>query len=264
MRDSTLKLNDKTILIAGGFHTITQSLLTLLTEQGSDVALIGDSAADALRFVENLNDSREASPQYGRCLALPTRLADTSSVHDSVGRVAEAFGSPDVLVDLQWLTLTTEKRDGLKQNLISSIEQSLLVAEETLPFLYGKARGRLLFLCENLNSLYSTPTWNEPTSAQLTHELHSQLLSYCQKQQITRAEKNLFANVLQVGLIEEHLLAKWPKAPSIKLSLEKVKKEIPHIRMLEPLEVAASVAFFASPMSGAINGQLIPLRHGQT
>ena len=50
MKESSLKLQDKTVLLAGPFNGVTQAIVRAFTEFGADVALVCE--AQAGRYVD--------------------------------------------------------------------------------------------------------------------------------------------------------------------------------------------------------------------
>ncbi|MGE3386606.1 MAG: SDR family oxidoreductase [Bdellovibrionales bacterium] len=235
-RDSLLKLNDKTVAIVGAFNTMTQMILTHLSEQGADVALVGKESPEARRYVEHLNDQREIYPHYGRAGVINTELSNDKEAADLVGRVVHSFGRLDTLVD----TLPLVRTD-------LTLSESL--AQESLKFLTSRPRSRLMWLSPH-PALEPAPE---------TAKTLSRWRQYYSTEYIS---KNLTANELVIGVSDEFLLRKSPKSPSIKMTFEELKKTTPKARMLDPSELAAWVMFLSSPLSQAVNGQQLFIDHG--
>lgn len=235
-RDSLLKLNDKTVAVVGRFSSLTQMLLTFLTEQGADVAVVGPQSPEARRFVEHLNDQRELHPHNGRSGVILSELTQVTEAADVVARVVHSFGRLDCLVDM----LPCERSD---------LEISQALANESIKFLTSRQRSRIMWLTHH------------PT-LQPTPELHMQLRQLRHEFARQYAPKNLTANELILGVTEEYILRQSPKGPSIKLAFEELKKTLPTARLLDPGEVAAWVMFLSSPLSQAVNGQALFVDHG--
>lgn len=234
-RDSLLKLNDKTVAIVGEFSSMTQMILTHLSEQGADVALVGKESPEARRVCEHLNDQREIYPHYGRAGVIATDLGAAKDAGEIIARIVHSFGRLDTLVD----TLPCTRADFVL---------SAGLVQESLKFLTSRPRSRLIWL---------------------SHHRQLQDLSYADELKSLRTQmaeafgpKNLTANELILGVSEEFLLRRNPRAPSIKLALEDLKKQLPHARLLDPSEIAAWVMFLASPLSQAVNGQTLNVDHG--
>lgn len=235
-RDSLLKLNDKTVAIIGPFSSMTQVMLSSLTEQGADVALMTKEVPEARRFVEHINDQREVYPHYGRAGVIHSELTNPKEATDLIGRVVHSFGRLDSLVD----TLPILRPD-------LSVSEALIT--ESLKFLTSRPRSRLLWLTshpqlEPLPDVTQTiETWRKKYATQWN-------------------SKNLTANELTVGISDEFLLRRSPKGPSIKKTFEEFKSSQPGARILDASDLAAWVLFFVSPLSQAVTGQRVFIDHG--
>jgi NAD(P)-dependent dehydrogenase (short-subunit alcohol dehydrogenase family) len=235
IRETLLKLNDKTVAIVGEFTSMTQMTLTLLSEQGADVALIGKETPEARRYVEHLNDQREIYPHYGRAGVIATDLAKATDAADIVARVVHSFGRLDALVD----TLPCERTD---------LKLSAGLVKESVKFLTSRPRSRLVWLSHH-------PKLQELSSATDLKQLRTRMAEEF-------GPKNLTANELVLGVSEEFLLRRAPRSPSIKVAFEDLKKQMPRVRLLDPSEIAAWVMFLVSPISQAVNGQSLFIDHG--
>jgi NAD(P)-dependent dehydrogenase (short-subunit alcohol dehydrogenase family) len=235
IRDSLLKLNDKTVAIVGPFNSTNQMMLTLLSEQGADVALVGKETPEARRYTEHLTDQREIYPHHGRAGVISTRLDDPKEARDIVARIVHSFGRLDTLVD----TLPSERTD---------LSLSREIAQESLKFLTSRPRSRMIWLTQHRDLDSQTPSLE-------VRKLRDQLtLEY--------GPKGLTANELVIGVSEEYLLRKAPKGPSIKATLTEVKAQMPRARLVDPSEIASWVMFLASPLSQALNGHSLYIDHG--
>lgn len=235
-RDFFLKLNDKTVAIIGPFSTMTQMMLTTLTEQGADVALVTKETPEARRYVEHLNDQREIYPHYGRAGVISTELNNVNEASDLIGRVVHSFGRLDSLVDLLPLT---RKDLGLSE----------MLAQESVKFLTSRPRSRMMWLTPH--------PMLEPAP-----DIHEKVASWRKRFSMEHLAKNLTANELVVGISDEFLLRRNPQSPSIKKTFEEFKATQMNAKLLEPSELASWVMFLSSPLSQAINGQQLCVDHG--
>lgn len=230
-RDSLLKLSDKTVAIVGEFSSLTQTILTVLSEQGADVALVGKESPEARRYIEHINDQREIYPHFGRSGVIGVDLNSSFDANDVIGRVVHSFGRLDSLVD----TLPTYSMD---------LRASAGLAEAGIKFLISRPRSRILWLSHHAD-LARNPA--------LLDEL-AQLREAMSKEHGT---KNLTTNEFSLGVTEEYLLRNAPKSPSIKLAFEEMKKTMPTAKLHDPREIAAWVMFLSSPLSQGLNGQVL-------
>ena len=257
MRDSQLKLTDKTILLTGNLSQVGQSTAMTLTEMGANVIFLVDSEMinGAERVASNITDSREINDALGRAAALSIDI-NSKDYQEVLSRSAELFGGFDALVDLRLLdkdspiNLATSEED-FSQVIQEETDVISKLAEQTLPFLQGRNRGRIIFSYFNALKLQ----WPSETLTSEMEKLIQQYAGPSQKHRIT-------INSLGVGITDEYLLAKYPKSGSLKNALEEIQSETPTAAMVQASQVANVIAFLSSPMSSAITAQNINVNHG--
>lgn len=245
MRESPLRLSDKTTIVFGPPHALTQAIGSFMAEQGADVAFVGPSAGELRKFAENLMDNRQIRNSFGRSAAFETELNSEKDDMDAISRVAETFGGLDILIDTH-LTSFSEKEP--------SIEQRLRMARSALKFLEGRQRGRIVFLM----SKYAPESDSEFKLKGQDLESFQQALTGL-KDPVT--DKNVTINGVTVGVTEEFLLKHYPKF-SLKDGIEKLKQAYPQLHLVEPLEVAATAAFLASPLGAGICTHILHVDRG--
>lgn len=244
MRESPLRLNDKTVILFGPGHSLTQATGAFLAEQGADVAFVGPEAGSMRKFAENLMDNRQVHPSYGRSASFETDLKSQKDDLDVISKVAETFGGLEVIIDTHL--------DPLGSGTLT--ETRLRMAQSALQFLEGRQRGRILFF----SPLYEVADQNKFEVKQLDDKKVMQILSEVKKQNF---EKNISINALQIGITEDFLLTQFKGKP-LKESIENLKQRYPSFHILEALEVGAFAAFIASPISSGLNKQVIQLDKG--
>lgn len=246
MRDSALKLQDKTIFLAGPFTGITQGTMRTLTEMGADVAFVCDSAPHAGRYTEGLNEAREAYPKYGRAVHYPLSLKTAAQVQEAIGRVAESLGRMDVLVNA--LPLAWEPNISGEQ--INSVCDTLV--EKFLPFFQAKQRGRLIYMFEDasLDGL---------VEGRGKLEFHETLVKKISDTAEQLRGASTTVNGLALGVTEDFLLKNFSKSPSIRQSLDALKKSHKNVRLLESSDIGQTIAFLASSVSASLTGQVLRL-----
>lgn len=249
MKDSALRLQDKTILLTGPFNGTTQSVLRTMTEFGSDVALVSDQTPNASRFVEGLNDAREARPDYGRAAYFHLPLKQESDIREALGRMAEGFGRTDVLIDatpLSWDASTDGER---------ALAVSKHLAEQVLPFFAAKHRGRILYVFED----ESLGVLDRPG---ITADARRGLVAHIEALARTQRGKNITVNGLALGVTEDYILRHFAKAGSIRKSLEELQQGHPALKLVESTDVGLGAAYLASALSASLTGTVLRLTHG--
>ena len=248
MKDSALRLQDKTILLVGPFNGVTQACMRTLTEFGCDVAFVSDQTPNASRYVDGINEAREVHSNYGRAGFFNMPLKTESQVMEALGRVTESLGRVDALVDA-----TPMAWDGSTQG--TAIDICVLLAEKCLPFLLAKHRGRIVYLFEDTSLEEIVPTTN---TSGFRDTLNEKIVELAKQY----AQKNVTVNGLSVGLTDDFILKTYPKNPSIKKSIEELQKTFPSARLVETHDVALGVAYLASALSGSVTGQVLRLTQG--
>lgn len=133
--DSTFRLQDKNIAIVGSFSNLTQNLMASFCEYGSDVALLGPASREAVRYAENLTDTREIHQGNGRVFALEAELSSEAGAKEALAKAAQSFGGIDVIIETRPL-LSLEP---------AGTPDSAFIGE-AFKFLEGRGKGRMIFL----------------------------------------------------------------------------------------------------------------------
>lgn len=249
MTDSALRLQDKTILLTGPFNGVTQALVRMMTEFGSDIAFISQDTPNAIRYIDGVNEAREIRPQYGRAayLHLPTNNAE--EIREALGRMVETFGRMDILIDAYPLTWN-DKTDADK-----ALERCRLFNEAVIPFLIAKQKGRVIYLFEDecLGRL------NVPA---LPENLKRALETHIAESSRSLLGKNITVNGLSLGVTEDFVLRHFAKTGSIRKSLQELQQTHANIKLVESTDVGLGTAYLASALSGSLTGQILRLTHG--
>jgi NAD(P)-dependent dehydrogenase (short-subunit alcohol dehydrogenase family) len=248
MKDSALRLQDKTLLVVGPFNGITQSIIRAMTEFGADVGFVCEGST-ATRYVDGVNEAREVHPHYGRAAHYNLPLGNDKQIQDAFGRVVESLGRMDALIDASPLEWTAET------NPEAAVAVCLDLAEKVVPFLLAKQRGRIVYLFEDpsLDKLKTAPP-AEGSREVLTRAIQALALKY--------RLQNVTANALSVGVTDDFLLKNLPKSPSLKRSFEELQRAHAGIKLVEFHDIALGAAYLCSALSASLTGQVLRLTHG--
>jgi len=242
MKDSALRLQDKTILLVGPFNGVTQGILRTMTELGCDIAFMHDKSPNAHRYCEGLNEAREIHAHYGRAAHFALPLNSEREILDALGRLTESLGRVDVLVDAR----------ALEPFQLSALKD---LANQVIPFLRAKQRGRVVYIFED-ESLASLG------SSALTPEARTELQTHLVELASGNRSSQITVNGLSLGVTEDYLLKRFPESASIRKSLEKLQAEHAHLRLVETSDVGMGVAYVASALSASVTGQILRLTQG--
>jgi NAD(P)-dependent dehydrogenase (short-subunit alcohol dehydrogenase family) len=244
MRESFLKLNDRTVVLSGPMTQVTSAIVGILSERGSDVAMVlSDKVREAQRFAENVTDQREVHHHYGRVAAIESDMKDEASCSDAVSRSAEIFGSIDILIDTHLLGLSQQS-----PNYESLTKRALAMAKASFPYMEGRQKGRIIlmtndFLLKQENGASELQVFVQGLSAKIL-------------------DRNITANVISCGVTEEYLMEAYKGKKGLKDALEDMKQKHKCVRLIDAIEIASLVTFLASPVSSAICGETIHINSG--
>lgn len=247
-----LNLRERTALIVGPFTTTVQGLVMGLTQVGCDCVLVSTDNSTSQRFCNQINDSREINPKFGRALSIQSSLKNADDIRDAIGTAAQSFGSVDLYIDAQISHKVNkfkigESLDYLDAEIQENFKSSVMMTHAVLNFLKNRKRGRILYL---MNDNYNDPVVAGARGA---------LLPFAQTLAKQVAEFNITVNILKIGLTEEYLLTQYPEAGSIKEALLKMKEHEPHLRITEPDKITNTITYLVSQFGAALNGQTISL-----
>lgn len=256
MSSTGISLSDKTVVISGPFGLLTQSLTQALTESGADVALLVDDAKAAQRFCQNISDLREMSERYGRAAALESNPKTEKEAQIDMSRCSEIFGTTDIYIDthlfsakMPFFNQDTSQAENI---FVEALKKSYLMSLGALFYLKARHKSRILYLYHELDQL----TLEKQNSQKM-----QEFKDYLKKMALETIRDQITFNAIGVGISEEFLLSRFGNG-SIQSSLKKVQESVPQAKLVEYRDISNAVTFIASPLSHAINGQLIRLNHG--
>lgn len=238
----------------GPFHGLSQILISNLTAEGADVAVVGPAADQAQKFLAAINDQREVRPQAGRAFAVSSELKNWSQVHDALGRAVQGFGGIDVLVDFQYATQLSPVQTEAKEFDVDALfndqlRTTIMMSQAVTGFLRTRKKGRILYVLD------SAAMEGKPELA-WQGLLRGGLSSFAKALARELAPFQGTANVLAVGPTEDHLTHWIPQTPA-KVALEKWAQTHPGTRILEPSKFADTVLFLLSSAGASVSGQTI-------
>lgn len=249
--ESALLLRERTVVISGRLGTVTQAMMSRLTSEGADVALIDKDAAQAEKFCSQLSDQREINSKFGRAIALVTDTSQADQIKESISKVAQSFGGIDIYIDAQLTSqptpLTGEPSENLNLLMEQGLRSSILVTNQVISYFRGRKRGRIIYL---LLEPWLKGTVDDVMMSAIRGGLPAFALGLSKQLQ----EFQVSVNSLTVGMTEEYLLEHYP-GMSVKEALEKYKQVDAYARITEPDKVASTVLYLASAAGAALTGQ---------
>ena len=250
--DNQFNLRERTTLIVGPFTSTVQNLMIGLTQMGSDCVLLDYDNASSQRFCNQINDSREINPKFGRAISIKSPMKSAADCQEAISTAAQRFGAVDLFIDAQVYNEPNRYKIGesieyLDGKLEQNFKSSVWLTHGVLNFFKNRKRGRILYL---MNETYPDPIVAASRGA---------LIPFAASLAKQVAEHNITVNVLKVGLTEEYILNLYPEAKSIKEAVDLLKKRDPALRITEPDRITNTITYLVSNYGAALNGQVLSL-----
>lgn len=241
------ELVGKRALVTGGSRGIGAAIALALADKGADVAISyersADRAAEVVRAIE-------AKGRHG--VAIQADSADPAAVTGLVGQAAEALGGVDILVNNAGIarqgTVAEMSLADIDALLDVNVRAAVLVAQAAIPHL--KEGGRIVFIGSCLADRVTASgvtVYSMTKSAQtaLTRGLAREL-----------GPRDVTVNLVQPGATDTDM------NPANGDHAEVLRAQTPLGRYGKPEDVAAAVAFLASPAARQITGATLTVDGG--
>lgn len=240
-------LEGKRALVTGGSRGIGAAIAIALAENGADVALtFQQSAESAASVVQNI----EALGRRG--VAIQADSADPVAIERSVAQTVEALGGLDILVNNAAIalydTIADFKVEDIDALLAVNVRGPVLATQAAIPHL--GAGGRVITIgsagADRIVGATGTVYFMTKSALQsftrgLAHEI---------------GPRDITANLVQPGSTDTDINPATGEFSDFQRSL------IPLGRYGTPADVAAAVAFLASPAARQITGAIVNVDGG--
>ena len=254
-----LQLTGKNALILAASKGLGKACATALVMEGADVVI---GARDPATLEATAAELRALGK--GRVMAIPVDVRNSAQVTDMIDAAATAFGKIDILVnnaggppfgkfesfdDSAWLS-------AFELTLLSAVRFCRLV----VPHMRPTGSGRII----NITSL-SVKTYL--AGSVLSTSIRMGVIGMAKMLSNELGPDNITVNNIAPGMILTDRLKQTMSPagagdPSFEEQLARRAKDIPLGRIGKPEELAALVAFLASPLAGYITGTTIPVDGG--
>jgi 3-oxoacyl-[acyl-carrier protein] reductase len=244
----------RTAIITGSATGIGAAVAKRLSQDGFAVAIL-DLDESACKIVAD-----EIQTLGGSALPVAVDVADEESVNRAVSQVAEALGSPTMLVNNAGIT-----RDNLMFKMTMSDWDSVMNVHLRGSFLMSRAAQKHMTEAKwgRIVNLSSTSALGNRGQANYS-AAKAGLQGFTKTLAIELGKFGVTVNAIAPGFIETNMTADTAKRLCI--SFEDFKsaavKQIPVGRVGQPEDIAAMVSFFAREESSFVNGQVIYVSGG--
>ena len=250
-----MALDGKIAIVTGGAQGIGFAIARRLLQDGARVAI---ADADKKRG----GAAAEELASLGETMFVPADVANRLDVHNMVAAVIDAWGDIDVLVNNAGIVHGANFLDFAEADFDRVIGVNLKGA-----FLTGQAVAR--YMVEKVEKGGPAGAIVNMSSINATVAIPNQL-AYCASKggvnQLTRvmalslAPYGIRVNAVAPGSIMTEMLATVNNDPAAR---NRILARTPLLRIGEASEVAATVAFLASPDAGYITGEIVTVDGGR-
>ena len=242
-------LAGKRALVTGGSRGIGAAIAVALAEKGADVAITFERSADRAAQVVSAIEAKGR-----KAFAIQADSADPASIKRSVREAADALGGIDILVNNAGIALYGSiadfKLEDIDSLLAVNVRAPVLAAQAAIPYL--KAGGRVITIgsagAERIVGATGTVYFMTKSALQsftrgLAHEL---------------GPRDITANLVQPGSTDTDMNPADGEFSDFQRSLSALG------RYAAPADIAATVAFLASPAARHLTGTVVTVDGGQT
>ena len=262
MKKMDLNLINKVAIVCGSTQGIGRAAAIELSHLGASLVLVARNE-EKLKSVINELDSKNGQKHsyvvadFTKPLELEKTLqkwvAEGNKVNILVNNTGGPKGGP--IRD----ALTTEFIDTFNQHLICNH----ILVQNLYPLMREEGYGRII-------NVISTSVKQPLNNLGVSNTIRGAVASWSKTLANELGEFNITVNNVLPGATNTDRLQSLAKVKSDKVNksfgdiLEGMASESPMKRIAEPEEVAAAIAFLASPAAGYINGINIPVDGGRT
>jgi NAD(P)-dependent dehydrogenase (short-subunit alcohol dehydrogenase family) len=245
-------------IVAGAGSGIGAATAARLAEEGASVVVGDINAANAEKVAAKIVE------RGGHAVAASFDIVDVASVDRLVSQAVTAFGRlKAVHINVADLSAQTAGRDTdvqtvplevFDRTIAVNLRGHLILTKRVLPELLSAGGGSIVYTA-------SAGAFVAGTSRVAYGMSKSGLLALSRHVAVTWGKNGIRSNVVAPGLIlTEHVLGRDADGELQKQFLQTV----PSVRLGQPEDIAATVAFLLSEDAGFINGQVLSVDGGLT
>lgn len=251
-----MKLEGKTVLVAGGGRGIGRAVALALAREGARVAI-----ADILK--DNADGVANEIRQIGRdALALRVDLTKRAEVEGGVQEAIGRFGHLDILVNCAgWDRLEPfieSSEETWEKILAINFKSVLHTTKAVLPHMISRGAGKIVNISSDAGRVGSM--WEAVYAA-----AKGAIIAFSKTIAREVARHKINVNVVCPGLTDTPLLQGLrSQSPATEKILDAIVQATPFRRVATPEEIAEAVLFLASPAADFITGQTLSVSGGLT
>lgn len=243
-----MSLENEIALVTGASRGIGQAIALRLGKDGATVIGTATSSAGAEAITKCLQENGIKG------MGLVLNVTDQSSVDAAMEAINAEFGAPSILVNNAGIT-----RDNLLMRMKDDEWNDIIQTNLTSVFRLSKAclramtkarKGRIISISSVVGAAGNAGQTNYSAAK-------AGLLGFTKSLAREVGARGITVNAVAPGFIDTDMTKALPEAQR-----EALQKEIPLNRLGQPEEIAAAVAFLASPDAGYITGETLHVNGG--
>ncbi|MEJ2552729.1 MAG: 3-oxoacyl-ACP reductase FabG [Gammaproteobacteria bacterium] len=243
-----MALDQEIALVSGASRGIGQAIALALGRTGATVIGTATSEHGAAKISVYLEENKLKG--CGRVLD----VTDSASVDALIESVSKDFGSPSILVNNAGIT-----RDNLLMRMKEEEWSDIITTNLTSVFRLSKAclrgmmkarRGRIISIASVVGATGNPGQANYAAAK-------AGIFGFTKSLAREVASRNITVNAVAPGFIDTDMTRGLPEEQK-----EQLMQQIPLQRLGKTEEIAAAVAFFASPAAAYITGQTLHVNGG--
>src|SRR5215510_8372678 len=249
------RMQDKVVLVTGGSRGIGRAICLRLADEGAKVAIADLLETEAQQVVT------EITAQGGQALALKTDVTQLDQVNGCVQKVTEAWGQIDVLVNnAGWDKLEPfieSKPETWEKVIAINLKGPISFCHAIIPQMIARKAGKIISISSDAGRVGST-------GEAVYSACKAGLIGFSKTlaRELARAKINV--NVVCPGPTDTPMLKGVTAGEAGAKVIDAMTRAVPFRRLGQPEEIAAAVAFFASPDADFVTGQVLSVSGGLT
>ena len=243
-----MSLENEIALVTGASRGIGQAIALRLGKDGATVVGTATSSTGAEAITKCLQENGIKG------MGLVLNVTDQSSVDAAMETINAEFGAPSILVNNAGIT-----RDNLLMRMKDDEWNDIIQTNLTSVFRLSKAclramtkarKGRIISISSVVGAAGNEGQTNYSAAK-------AGLLGFTKSLAREVGARGITVNAVAPGFIDTDMTKALPEAQR-----EALQKDIPLNRLGQPEEIAAAVAFLASPDAGYITGETLHVNGG--
>jgi len=242
------ELTGEIALVTGATRGIGQAIALELGARGATVIGTATSADGAQKITAVFAENGVKGA------GLTMNVADSASVEQALAQMEKEFGAPTILVNNAGITrdnlLMRMKDDEWDDIINTNLSSVFRLSKACIRGMMKARKGRIISIASVVGAMGNAGQTNYAAAK-------AGIMGFSKALAREVASRGITVNVIAPGFIETDMTRALPEAQK-----EILLKAIPLTRLGQPQDIAAAVAFLASPGAGYITGHTLHVNGG--